>query len=77
MSIYNLQLCILSIYSGDSRGKAYPITKNIYPPEYTKCDLISRCEGLFLSSEAGHSRGIKALRTDLFFESVAEAVGSV
>jgi len=77
VSIYNLQLCVLPPKLWAFARQSISDYKNIYLPECTKCDLMNRCGGLFLSSEARHSRGIKALRADLSSEAGAETFGAV
>ena len=62
VSIYNLQLCLLPRSLWGFARQSISDFKNIYLDECTNCDVQDRCAGLFLSSEARHSRGIKAIR---------------
>jgi His-Xaa-Ser system radical SAM maturase HxsC len=62
VSIYNLQLCVLPRSLWCFARQSISDYKNIYLEECSRCDVVDQCGGLFKSSEARHSRGIKAIR---------------
>jgi His-Xaa-Ser system radical SAM maturase HxsC len=64
VSIYNLQLCVLPSSLWGFARQSISDYKNIYLEECDPCDVRNECGGLFKSSEARHSRGIKAIRLD-------------
>ncbi len=64
VSIYNLPLCVLPRKLWLFARQSISDYKNILLQECGGCDASARCSGLFQSSEARHSRGIRAIKWD-------------
>lgn len=61
VSIYNLPLCVLPKSLWSFARQSISDFKNIYLDECGKCKVKQYCSGLFQSSEARHSRAIRAV----------------
>lgn len=61
VSLYNLPLCVLPRSLWAFARQSISDFKNIYLDECARCSVKSHCSGLFQSSEARHSRAIKAV----------------
>ncbi|NTU72799.1 His-Xaa-Ser system radical SAM maturase HxsC [Candidatus Roizmanbacteria bacterium] len=65
VSIFNLQLCVLKPFLYPFARKSISDFKNIFLEECEYCSAKDNCSGLFKSSAAQHSRGIKAFKESL------------
>ena len=74
VSIYNLQLCVLPRSLWAFTRHSISDYKNIYLDECGQCDVKEQCGGLFKSSEARHSRGIKAIHIAQPFRKDTDAI---
>jgi His-Xaa-Ser system radical SAM maturase HxsC len=77
VSVYNLQLCVLPRSIWGFARQSISDFKNIYLDECGRCDVRGRCAGLFQSSEARHSRGIKAIHLESPLPQVASYLSCV
>jgi len=64
VSIYNLQLCLLSKALWPFSRQSISDFKNIYLPECEGCSAKKHCSGLFSSSKARHSKGIHSIEVE-------------